>query len=285
MKRIFKVIFRVLLGLTVLLFIAAGLFIYKAKHGINFYESTPPELPHDLSGNTVLIFSKTNGFPHSSAIKAAIPAFKNMADANNWTLYSTNNGAIFNPHQLQQFDVVIWNNVSGKVLNSEQRGHFKKYLEEGGGFVGIHAAGDASHQWDWYEDSVIGARFSHHPINPQLQMAPMQLEKEESDLAIGLSSNWERKDEWYMFYDNPRDKGFDILYNVDESNMKPSGNIPILATDKDWGMGEDHPIVWYHELEKGRVFYSALGHSGRAFKEENHLQLLENAIKWVGRFE
>ncbi len=285
MNWIFKIIFRVLLGLTVLLFIAAGLFIYKAKHGINFYESTPPEIPHDISGSTVLVFSKTNGFPHSSAIKAAIPAFEKMAADNGWILYSTNNGAIFNPEQLQQFDVVIWNNVSGKVLKEEQRGHFKEYLEEGGGFVGIHASGDASHQWDWYEDNVIGAHFSHHPLNPQFQIAPMQLENEESDLATGLLSNWEREEEWYMFYDNPRDKSFEILYTVDESNINPSGNIPLLASDKDWGMGKDHPIVWYHELEKGRVFYSALGHSGRAFKEENHLQLLENAIKWAGRFE
>jgi type 1 glutamine amidotransferase len=68
-----------------------------------------------------------------------------------------------------------------------------------------------------------------------------------------------------MFYDNPLDRGFQVLYTVDESKMIPSGNIPILASYKDFGWGEDHPIVWYHPLNKGRVFYSALGHAGSAF--------------------
>lgn len=271
--------------MVLLLVIAMGLFIYKAAYGFNFYESTPPELPSDLSGNTVLVFSKTNGFRHGEAIEAAIPAFEKMAKENGWALFATDNGAVFNPEQLQKFDVVIWNNTSGKTLDEKQREHFKKYVENGGGFVGIHAAGDNSHQWEWYEQKVLGALFSHHTLNPQFQSATMNLEEGNAVLTNGLTPSWEREEEWYMFYENPRDKGFQVLYTVDESNMNPSGNIPILASDKDFGMGEDHPIVWYHPLDKGRVVYSALGHAGIAFKEPNHLQLLENAIRWTGRFD
>ena len=50
-------------------------------------------------------------------------------------------------------------------------------------------------------------------------------------------------------------------------------------------MGEDHPIVWYRELGKGKAFYSGLGHQGSAFKETKYLQLLENAIIWAGDFD
>ena len=69
------------------------------------------------------------------------------------------NGAVFNPEQLAKFDVVIWNNSTGRVLTDEQRAAFKAYIENGGGYVGIHGAGDHSHHWDWYEDELVGARF------------------------------------------------------------------------------------------------------------------------------
>lgn len=285
MKRILKITVKVFLGLLLLLFIAFGLFIWKAKYGINFYDSEAPTLPESLKEKTVLIFSKTNGFRHGEAIEAAIPLFGKMAAKNGWDLYATDNGAVFNPQQLKQFDVVVWNNTSGKTLNSEQREHFKSYLINGGGFVGIHAAGDNSHQWEWYEQKVLGTLFSHHTLHPQFQKATMHLEKCRCTLAEGLPEKWDHEEEWYMFYDNPRDNGFQVLYTVDESNMNPSGSIPLLASGKDWGMGEDHPIAWYNSLDKGRVFYSALGHSASAFEQPEHQKMLENAIRWAGRFQ
>ncbi|MEX0290281.1 MAG: ThuA domain-containing protein [Flavobacteriaceae bacterium] len=285
MKRKIKLVLKIFFGLLFLLLIGFGAFIWKAKYGINFYDSTPPELPTEFSGKTVLLFSKTNGFRHGEAIEASIPIFEQMAKDNGWKLFATDNGAVFNPEQLEKFDVVIWNNTSGKTLDEEQRGFFKNYLEGGGGFVGIHAAGDNSHQWDWYEQNVLGALFSHHTLHPQFQTARMFLEEGDTTLTKDLLKTWDHREEWYMFFDNPRDKGFDVLYTVDETNMNPSGTIPILAPGKDWGMGKDHPIVWYHTLKGGRIFYSALGHAADTFQDPEHQKMLENAISWAGKFQ
>jgi hypothetical protein len=169
-------------------------------------------------------------------------------------------------------------------LDEEQRKNFKSYLENGGGYLGVHASGDNSHQWEWYEKNVIGTLFSHHSLNPQFQMGTMYLEEGNETLTKALPTKWDREEEWYVFYDSPRDKSFKVLYTLDEGNMDMSGNIPLLASDKDFGMGEDHPIVWYNTVGKGRVFYSALGHAGSAFEEHEHLQMLENAIQWAGKF-
>ena len=56
---------------------------------------------------------------------------------------------------------MIWNNTSGIVLTDDQRIIFKNWIEEGGGFIGIHAAGDDSHQWVWNENEAFQAHFSH----------------------------------------------------------------------------------------------------------------------------
>ncbi|MDF9796675.1 type 1 glutamine amidotransferase [Catalinimonas alkaloidigena] len=283
-RKILKISAFTVLSIALVAALGLGAFIYKVRYGFNFYETTAPELPADLKSPAVLLFSKTNGFRHGEAIEASRPAFRQIAKVNGWSLYDTDNGAVFNPEQLSRFEVVIWNNVSGKVLNEEQRQHFKAFLENGGGFVGIHAAGDNSHQWEWYENKVIGAHFSHHPIAPQIQEAELNLETNLSitDLSKDLPQSWLHADEWYMFYDNPRNNGAQVLYMLDESNINPSGNMGFLATDKDWGMGDDHPIVWYKTVGQGKAFYSALGHQGAAFQEEDYITLLGNAIRWAG---
>lgn len=284
MKKVIKITLWSLATLILVLAASASLFLYKARYGFNFYESKAPEFPVDFSGNTVLLFSKTNGFRHGEAIAAAVPAFEQLAKENDWSLFSTDNGAVFNPSQLQQVDVVIWNNTSGKVLSEGQREAFKNYLENGGGFIGIHAAGDNSHQWKWYEEKVIRAKFSHHPINPQFQYAEMKLEVANPELIIGLPSTWTHEEEWYMFFDNPRENASEIIYTIDDTSIRTSGNIPLIISGKDWWMGKDHPVVWYHPVGQGRAFYSSLGHLGSAFQEPKHLQLLKNAVTWAGQF-
>ncbi len=52
---------------------------------------------------------------------------------------------MFNAEQLNQFELVVWNNATGTMLNTQQQELFQTYLEGGGGYIGIHAAGDNSH--------------------------------------------------------------------------------------------------------------------------------------------
>lgn len=284
MRKFFKILLYTLLSLLILGAVSIAGFIYKVKYGFPIYETEAPTLP-DFSGNfSVLLFSKTNGFNHGEAIEASLPMFDNMAQELDWDLFSTNNGAVFNPEDLAKFDVVIWNNVSGRVLNTEQRAAFQNYIETGGGFVGIHAAGDDSHHWDWYTNKLIGAGFSHHSLDPHLQTGQLQLEVDTTfkSLAQRLPYTWEHTDEWYVFYDNPRKKGKKVLYTLDESDLHMGGNMGFLVTDKDWGMGSDHPVIWYGPVGKGKSVYTALGHTADSFREDTHKTLLQNAILWAG---
>ncbi len=286
MKKPIKVLLLSILGLLLTAGIILGIFIYKVTYGFPIYESDPPELPSEMTDFSILLFNKTNGFRHGGAIEASTQAFQEMAQQAGWTIFATENGAIFNTDQLQKFDMVIWNNVTGRVLKEEQKAAFKNYMENGGGFLGIHGAGDNSHHWEWYEKTLIGANFSHHTMNPQFQEATMHLQCDSTGTfpCKGLSAVWQRSDEWYAFFDHPAGNGFEILYTVDENTFNPSGYIKFLAEDKDFGMGDSHPVVWYKELPGGgRTFYSALGHSVAYYRENQHLDMLKKAILWVGR--
>ena len=81
----------------------------------------------------------------------------------------------------------------------------------------------------------------------------------------------------------PGNKGAHILYTLDETNTVMSGVLEDgTPEDKAFGMPEDHPVVWYNCVGKGKAFYSALGHKGYYYKSPNYHQLFTEAINWAG---
>lgn len=248
--------------------------------GVKVYETTPPQLPADLNRPAILVFSKTNAFRHEEAIPAANKLFADLAQQNGWGFFQTENAATFSPEILSRFDAVVFNNVSGDVFTSEQKQAFKSFLENGGGYVGLHAAGDNSHAgWEWYSKQLIGTTFTQHTMDPQFQKATVKIEDGAHPATKGLPANWSRTEEWYSFDKSPRDGGAHILATLDEKTYNPVGMFGM-----DLRMG-DHPIVWSRCIGKGRVLYSAMGHQAEAFAEPEHRKLLQGALNWVLRKE
>lgn len=248
--------------------------------GVKVYETQPPIIPDDLHRPAILVFSKTNGFRHEEAIPAANAMFTDMAQKNGWGIFKTENGATFSPAILSRFDAVVFSNTSGDVFTPDQRNAFQAFLENGGGFVGIHAAGDSSHAaWKWYTDQLIGAHFTQHTMKPQFQKATVNVEDATNPATEGLPPTWQRTEEWYSFDKSPRGAGTDVLVTVDEKSYNPEGMF-----GKDLRMG-DHPAVWTRCVGKGRVLYSIMGHQASAFAEPDYRKLLQGALNWVMRQE
>lgn len=281
MKKMLKIVGIGLLSLFVVGGMALGLFVYKVKNGFPVsYETDPAQISIPNEGIKVLLFSKTTGFRHSESIDASKKVFQKLAVENAWFLYTTESAGVFNPEQLMQFDVVIFNNSTGRVLTDEQRVYLEEYVKNGGKLIGIHGAGDDSHHWDWYEQSLLGAKFSHHPLNPQLQKTTLTINTA-SDLLLkdGLVESWEHTDEWYVFFENPADHGFEILYWIDGDQIIPDGNL-LWMTEKNFGMGKAHPVAWYNRIGEGKTFYTSIGHDASAWSQEAFVQMLVNAVEW-----
>jgi uncharacterized protein len=166
------------------------------------------------------------------------------------------------------------------VLNDEQQKTLEDYVSNGGTLIGIHGAGDNSHHWDWYVNNLVGAEFSHHSLHPQFQETTIKLHPAaDTFLTKGLATTWIHADEWYVFKENPGNKGFNILYTIDGEKINPSGNI-LWMTDLDFGMGKDHPVAWSRASGAGRTFYTSLGHDETAWKQQAFVRMLENAVNW-----
>lgn len=157
---------------------------------------------------SALIYSAVGEFDHKDAIKAFKTEIRKMGIINNWYLEFSNDPSLFNNESLKNYDVVIWNNSTGNTLDEKQMNSFENYIETGGGYVGIHGAGDSSKNWKWYYEVLLKARFSHHP-NGKYQFQNGILEKKYKSIFSNcekLPNKWEREEEWYVFDESQKKK-------------------------------------------------------------------------------
>ena len=243
------------ISLALLTFLCVGITMLYAQN------------PNPLQGKRVLIFSKTAGFRHSS-IPYCTKAIQDMAKANGFEVDTTENGARFNEENLKKYKVVVFNSTTGNVLTEPQQLAFERYIQAGGGFMGIHAAADTEYDWAWY-GKLVGGYFDGHPGKTASNVQNGKfIIKDKTHISTNfMPDSLERKDEFYSYKNfNPDVK---VLFTVDEKSYK------------DGTMGDFHPMAWYHEFDGGRAFYSNWGHTNETFSEEIPLKHFLGGLQWA----
>lgn len=210
----------------------------------------------------VLVFSKTAAFYHSS-IPAGNAALLKLGRENGFEVDTTTDANWFNEDTLRQYSAVVFLSTTGDVLNHYQEVAFERYIQAGGGFVGIHAASDTEYDWGWY-GRLVGAYFKNHPMP---QKASFRVVRKNHPATRDLPEQFSYEDEWYNFKKISGDTK--VLITIDEKSYQGGEN------------GDPHPMAWYHDYDGGRSFYTALGHSDAAFKDSLHLDHLLGGIRYA----
>ena len=221
----------------------------------------------------VLVFSKTMGFRHNS-ISSGLKMMSDLAQERKWILTATENADLFTADFLKTFDVVVFLNPTGDVLNEQQQKNFEAFISIGKGFVGIHAAADCEYDWAWY-GRLTGAFFKIHPAG---QIATVILENTDHPSMVPFKGmeTYRTFDEWYSFRENPRGK-VHVLARLDETSLDEAS----LKDDR-WKMG-DHPLIWYQETGNSRSFYTVFGHTPEAFEDPKIKEHIGCAVDWVAK--
>jgi type 1 glutamine amidotransferase len=214
---------------------------------------------------SVLVYSKTNGYRHKS-IPTGIEALQALGNEHGFAVTATEDSTVFRPDRLAAHDVVVFLSTSGDVLGPAGQDAFRSFVEDGGGYVGIHAAADTEYDWDWY-GQLVGAYFKGHP---EIQEAAVRVEDGNHPSTRMLPAEWTRRDEWYNYGANPRD-AVRVLLTLDESTYEGGT------------MGDDHPIAWCRTMGDGRAWYTGLGHTDASFQEDLFRQHLLGGLRWAAK--
>jgi type 1 glutamine amidotransferase len=215
----------------------------------------------------VLVLSKTAGFRHAS-IPAGVAAIRQLGGRGGFAVDATEDAGRLRGDGLEPYRAVVFLSTTGDFLDGAEQMALQRFVERGGGFVGIHAAADAERGWPWYEQ-LVGARFARHPA---VQPATIHVTDRDHPATASLPAVWHRTDEWYEFDRNPRPR-VHVLATVDETTYRGGS------------MGADHPIAWCHMVGGGRSFYTALGHTTESYSERLFLDHLLGAIRWASGLE
>jgi type 1 glutamine amidotransferase len=212
---------------------------------------------------SILAFSKTKGFRHDS-IPFAQKTVLDIAMKRGWTVTFSEDASVFQRDVLRNYDAVVFLSTTGTIFDKEQEKALVGFIHGGGGYVGVHAAADCEYDWHWYGD-LVGAYFEHHPAQ---QDAVVKIEDTSDPSTSFLPNPWTRHDEWYDYKTNPRTE-VHVLASLDPASYKDSH------------MTVDHPIMWRHEFEGGRSWYTGMGHTIESYADEKFVRMLAEGIEWA----
>ena len=215
--------------------------------------------------NKVLVFSKTEGFRHES-IEAGIAMFKELGISEGFEMDATEDASAFTARNLGQYKVVVFLNTTGDIFDASQQIAFQRFIQAGGGYLGIHAAADTEYDWPWY-GKLVGGYFNGHPNGPNVREGSLDKTAHAHVSTAHLPDRWDRTDEWYNYKSlNP---GITSVLNLDETSYEGGTN------------GDYHPMAWYHEYDGGRAYYSGGGHTDESYSDENFRTHIMAALDWT----
>lgn len=155
--------------------------------------------------------------------------------------------------RIAPFELVVFYWTLGKLNDARRRG-ILDHIARGNGFVGIHSAAD-SFRGDkaWWR--FIGGYFVTHPRYRRYQVSVTEAK-------------------------SPITEGIDEFFVTDEQYItKHRSDLNVLASAL-W-KGRAMPVLWTRPHKKGRVFYTALGHDGKACKQAMFKKTFIRGCLWA----
>jgi len=207
---------------------------------------------------------------HVRMIDSARPMFEKLAAENNFAFDFTKDTSVINDANLANYQVFVMLHLAPFDMSYAQQNALQKFIEQGKGWVGIHAAGLTGRQfkpnntyWEWFEHFMGDVTYSPHPA---FQKATLIFEDRNHPATKNMPPSIVISDEWYEWNRSVRGS-VRVLARADESTYKQ--NKP---------MG-DHPLIWTNE--KYNMIYIGVGHDTSVCSNRDYQVLVKDAIAWT----
>ncbi|MBB5787933.1 ThuA domain-containing protein [Jiangella mangrovi] len=240
-------------------------------------ESPPTAAAAEDPRFRALVFTKVTGEPHESAA-AGTELIQDLGAEHDFEVVADDSTALFTDEGLAGFDVVVFNNTSSTadaaLLGEEERAAFTRYIQAGGGYVGLHSAAQSEPGWDWYA-GLVGTTVTGHADVGETGTHPGRIEVLDRvhPSTRDLPQLWERSEGWVNLAPDPTGD-VHVL-----AELKLRDGIPGLDS------GLNHPFSWCQVYDGGRSWYTAGGHDAAAFAEPEFAGHLLGGLSWAAGAE
>ncbi len=229
---------------------------------------------HQTSKGDVLVYTRNGkGYVHEN-IADSVAAIKKMGAENGFGVDVTDDTNFLTDAHLKLYKAIVFANTNNEAFTTEnQRGAFQRFIEAGGGFVGIHSASGSERAWPFYW-SLIGGSFLYHP---KLQPFTVRVTDRDHSATRHLPATFEWEDECYhLQYMNPN---LHPLLVTDSTKLtdpdRDNGKYPFEL------VGKSLPLSWTLTQNGGRHFYTSLGHKKEHYSNPILYQHILGGILWA----
>lgn len=208
---------------------------------------------------------------HVQFAHQTISFFKKLTVGNGFEADVTTSLDTCTLEDLQQYNVLI--SVNSAPHSPKERKLFEEYMENGGGWIGFHAAAynDRHTGWPWFLEFIGGGMFKCNNWPPQPVLT--EVEKRRHPVTRNLPKEFViPASEYYQWTPEPRaNKDIEVLLSLSPKNY-PLGL-------KDIVYGGDWPLVWTNR--NYRMIYLNMGHGDEEYIDATQQLLFINALRWI----
>lgn len=223
----------------------------------------------------ILFITQSKGFVHNPVKRgeatrssAELAMMQLAKDSGEFTVVCTQScEADFTKERLQDFDIVaLYTSGDLPIAVNEFDYFLKEWLpQKGHGLLGFHSASDTFKEFEPYWD-LIGGTFNSHPWTANSTVT-MKIHDQEHPAMKPFGSSYEIRDEIYQ-YDHWQPEKVHLLMSLDmeKTELKRPYHVP---------------VAWCKQIGDGKMFYNNMGHRDETWQNEDFLESIVGAVRWI----
>lgn len=222
----------------------------------------------------VLVYTKNGkGYVHDN-IESAVKAVQKLGVEKGFSVVASDDPATFNEENLKQFTFLVFASTNNDVFDTnEQRLAFRKYIQAGGGFVGLHSAVGTERNWVWFK-MMVGGSFAWHP---KFQSLSLKVIDPSHASATNVPFIWTKEDECYFMKDMY--PGIKVFLAHDLTSLRKDEAEKIKLTSGSFD--RFYPAAWYQHFDGGTIWVTTLGHDKKDYADATYLNHVFQGMHFV----
>jgi uncharacterized protein len=224
----------------------------------------------------VLVYTKNGkGYVHKN-IPSAVKAIQKLGTEKGFQVDVSEDPTDFTEDNLKQYTFLLFPSTNNDVFDTDaQRVAFRRYIEAGGGFIGLHSAIGTERNWKWFK-MMLGGSFAWHPKFQPFQIKV--IDKGHPSVA-GMPSVWTKEDECYFMKEMY--PGIQVVMAHDLNSLKANEadmeKIKTLSVQ----FADYYPAVWYQHFDGGTIWITTLGHHDKDYEDPLYLNHIFQGMTFV----
>ncbi|WP_018628226.1 ThuA domain-containing protein [Niabella aurantiaca] len=250
-----------------ILFFAAFLFVATTVQGQNVRWKKVKVLVYTKNGK---------GFVHDN-IPSAVKAIQQLGAVHGFKVDTSSQPSVMTEANLKQYTLLIFPSTNNDVFDTDaQRLAFRRYIEAGGGLVGIHSVTGTERNWRWFK-MMLGGTFAWHA---KFQEFTVRVIDTKHPSMKDVPAVWTKGDECYFakeMYPGPHVLMVHDLRTIDTTN---AGQKERLQKNRG-NYGDFYPTAWEYPFDGGHTWVTTLGHDKKDYSDPVYLNHILEGIRFI----